>query len=113
MNRSEFIREIMSLYPHIFDVNNEAQFIGWIDKYQIIPENWNFDKLMSIFATKWNSVREAPPPSWFLSFREDVRPERIETVKKVEVSEEEQANIKKLLADFRQKRNRFIDEHKI
>ena len=113
MNRSEFIREIMSLYPNIFDVNNEAQFMGWIDKYQILPESWNFDKLMNIFATKWNSVREAPPPSWFLSFREDVRPERIETVEKVEVSEEERENIKKIIDDFRKRQSKFIEEHKI
>ena len=74
MNRSEFIKEIMSLYPHTFDVDNEAQYSGWIKRYQQIPENWDFDKLMIIFSKNWRSTREAPSPSWFMDFREDVKP---------------------------------------
>lgn len=76
MNRSEFIKEIMCLYPHTFDINNEAQYSGWIKRYQQIPESWNFDKLMVIFSKKWNSTREAPSPSWFMQFAEDVRPQK-------------------------------------
>ena len=87
MNRSEFIRQIMGLYPHTFDIDNEEQYAGWIKRYQEIPESWDFDKLMAIFSRKWKSTREAPPPSWFMEFREDVKP--ITKSKQVEVKSEE------------------------
>lgn len=87
MNRSEFIRQIMGLYPHTFDIDNEEQYAGWIKRYQEIPENWDFDKLMTIFSRKWKSTREAPPPSWFMEFREDVKP--ITKAKQAEVKSEE------------------------
>lgn len=87
MNRSEFIRQIMGLYPHTFDIDNEEQYAGWIKRYQEIPVSWDFDKLMTIFSRKWKSTREAPPPSWFMEFREDVKP--ITKSKQVEVKSEE------------------------
>lgn len=107
MNRSEFIRQIMGLYPHTFDIDNEEQYAGWIKRYQEIPENWDFDKLMTIFSRKWKSTREAPPPSWFMEFREDVKPPRKqEVVKKIEeemLTQEQLDDLKKGIFEVSQR----------
>lgn len=76
MDRTEFIKTIMDLYPRVFDINRPKQFQGWIDRYKnAIPENWDFKRLMWYFETKWTSVIEPPPPSFFYKFKEDVKPE--------------------------------------
>lgn len=113
MKRSEFIKEIMSLYPHTFDINNEAQYRGWIKRYQQIPESWDFDKLMSIFSKKWNSTKEAPSPSWFMQFREDVKPATIQHVERVEMTAEEKARTDAIMKDFRTKLYKIAESHKL
>lgn len=114
MDRGEFIKEIMSLYPHTFDVNNEAQFAGWIKRYQQIPKSWDFDKLMLIFAKKWTSTREAPPPSWFMQFREDVKPvERMKPFESVEMTPKQKEETDKMMKDFRTKLYEIANKHKI
>lgn len=82
MDRTEFIKTIMDLYPRTFDKQRPAQYQGWIDRYKnAIPENWDFKKLLWNFETKWTSVIEPPPPSFFYKFKEDVKPE----IKKEEI----------------------------
>lgn len=114
MNRSDFIKEIMGLYPHTFDINNHAQYSGWIKRYQQIPENWNFDKLMVIFSKKWNSTREAPAPSWFMQFKEDVKSETIKYKPEIIciTPEEEERNVK-MIKDFRKKIVKLTSQYKI
>ena len=113
MDRSEFIKEIMSLYPHTFDLDNEAQYKGWISKYQQIPKNWDFDKLMVIFAKKWNSTREAPAPSWFMQFAEDVRPSKIYHIEQIKMTDVEKEKTDKLMRNFKQKLYEIAKEHKL
>jgi hypothetical protein len=114
MDRSEFIKEIMSLYPHTFDPNNELQYSGWIKRYQQIPKNWDFDKLMSIFAKKWSSTREAPAPSWFMQFAEDVRPATKPVYEeRVEMSEEECKRTDELIKNFGRQLYKIAESHKL
>ena len=113
MRRSEFIKEIMSLYPHTFDANNEAQFKGWIKRYQQIPESWDFDKLMYLFGKKWHSTKEAPPPSWFMQFREDVKPATVQHIERVEMTPEEKARTDEMMKDFKSKLFKIAEKHKI
>lgn len=106
MNRAEFIKEIMTLYPRIFNPENPKQYQGWIDRYKnAIPENWDFKKLMWHFETKWTSVIEPPPPSFFYKFKEDVKPEiKIEhykmTPEEIEESKKGYEKFKKNLDDL-------------
>lgn len=88
MNRTEFIKSLMDLYPRTFDKAKPLQYQGWIDRYKnAIPENWDFKKLMWHFETKWHSVIEPPPPSFFYKFKEDVKPEK--KYQKIELTPEE------------------------
>ena len=112
MNRSEFIKTIMGLYPHTFDVNNEIQYAGWIKCYQQIPESWDFDKLMGIFSKKWNSTREAPAPSWFMQFRADVKPEP-KPVKMIELTEEERKQSEIAMKQFKKQLFGIAEKYKI
>lgn len=112
MNRSEFIKEIMSLYPHTFDINNEAQYSGWIKRYQQIPKNWDFEKLMVIFSKKWGSTREAPPPSWFMQFAEDVRPQK-SSEPQFALTEEERKKSDEWLKQYGRKLYQIAEKHKI
>ena len=76
MNRTEFIKTIMELYPRTFNKENPIHYQSWIDRYKnAIPESWDFNRLMWHFETKWTSVTEPPPPSFFYKFKEDVKAE--------------------------------------
>lgn len=113
MNRSTFIKAIMSLYPHTFDVNNEEQYGGWIKRYQQMPENWDYDKLMVIFTRNWHSTREAPAPSWFMQYREDVKPSKPVEIQRVEMTPEEKAITDKRLKEFKKKLFDVANKYKI
>lgn len=113
MHRSDFIKEIMSLYPHTFDVNNEAQYTGWIKRYQQIPASWDFEKLMVIFSRKWGSTREAPAPSWFMQFAEDVRPQKSTTETTFKLSEEERRKSDEWLKEYGKRLYDIANKHKI
>lgn len=113
MNRSEFIKTIMGLYPHTFDINNETQYAGWIKQYQQIPESWDFDKLMRLFAKNWHSTREAPAPSWFMQYREDVKSVRQYEPEIVRMTPEEKARTDKFMKEFKSKLFDIAEKHKI
>lgn len=113
MNRSEFIKEIMSLYPHTFDVNNEAQYTGWIKRYQQIPESWDFDKLMVIFSRKWNSTKEAPSPSWFMQFREDVKPQVSAEQQAFKLNDEQRKEADEWLKKYKAALYNIAEKHKL
>lgn len=102
MNRAEFIKQIMDLYPRAFNKENAIQYQGWINRYKnAIPENWNFDKLMWYFDTEWHSTIEPPHPSFFRKYREDVKPVVIE--KEPEMSLEEKAEAHESFIQFKEK----------
>ena len=103
MNRNEFIKNIMSLYPYTFDLNNTQQCAGWKKCYEQKPESWDFDKLMVIFSKKWNSTREAPSPSWFMQFREDVKPVKVYKQERIEMTPEQQEKTDKMMKEFKTK----------
>jgi hypothetical protein len=75
MDRAEFIKQIMDLYPRTFNRENVVQYQGWINRYKnAIPENWDFERLMWYFDTEWHSTIEPPHPSFFRKYRDDVKP---------------------------------------
>ena len=113
MNRSEFIKEIMCLYPHTFDVNNEEQYTGWIKRYQQLPESWNYDKLMVIFSRNWHSTREAPAPSWFMQYREDVRPNKPVEMPQAVMTPEEKEKTDEYLRKLKKQLFGIANKHKI
>ena len=114
MNRAEFIRTIMELYPNTFNPNNETQYQGWVRRYKSsIPENWDFDKLLKIFDREWKSTVTPPHPSFFLEFRNDVKPEPKRVVEQIEISEEERKATEKKLKEYSEKFKKLVEQTKI
>lgn len=114
MNRMQFIQTIMELYPNTFKPDNEKQFKGWVNRYKkALPEDWDFDKLLMFFDTKWQSTVVPPHPSFFLEFKNDVRPERKRIQKVVPISQEQkEANMQKF-KEFGEKLRKLVEENKI
>ena len=110
MNRTQFIKTIMELYPNTFHPDNVKQFTGWVERYKkALPESWDFDKLLYFFDTKWQSTVIPPHPSFFLEFREDVRPpKKIVQTEPVNIEE----NRKNFLI-FQEKMKKLISEHRM
>lgn len=109
MDRTQFIKTIMELYPRIFDKSKPEQFQNWIDRYKnAIPENWNFEKLMWHFETKWHSVIEPPPPAFFFKFKEDVKP--IEKKEIIRMTEEEIRESREGYKKFKESLKKLIAE---
>lgn len=112
MNRTEFIKTIMDLYPKTFNKENANSYQGWINRYKnAIPENWNFDKLMWFFDTEWKSTIEPPHPSFFRKYREDVKPE-IKPIE-YELTPEEQIEAKIAFKKFKQNLKDLINDKTI
>lgn len=102
MNRSEFIKQIMDLYPRVFSKENPVQYQGWINRYKnAIPEDWDFDKLMYYFDTEWKSAVEPPHPSFFMRYRQDVKPEK--PIEVFTLTPEERAEAEAKFQEFKQK----------
>lgn len=114
MNRSEFIKGIMDLYPNTFKKDNPAQYQGWINRYKnAIPENWDFNKLMWYFDNDWTSTIVPPHPSFFRKYREDVKPRETyqPVVEAVEnLSEEEKIECENKRKEIREKMKQFMND---
>lgn len=111
MTRAEFIKTIMELYPNTFNPSNEAQYRGWVNRYKsIIPENWNFEKLLFYFDTEWKSAVTPPHPSFFLEFRNDVKPVKPVKVEKIEVSPEEDILIQEKFKQVKAQMEKLAEE---
>lgn len=112
MNRSEFIKTIMELYPNVFHAENIAQYQGWINRYKsTIPSNWDFDKLLTFFDREWNSTVQPPHPSFFLKFREDVKPREI--VEEIQLSEQEKRDAHESFLKFQSQLRKVAKEKQI
>lgn len=111
MNRAEFIKQIMDLYPGTFKKDNIDQYQGWINRYKnAMPESWNFDKLMWYFDTNWNSTVVPPHPSFFRKFREDVKPIKTYSLEEeIQMTEEEKAIAHESFLEFQKKLKELSD----
>lgn len=104
MNRSEFIKSIMDLYPGTFNKTNPEQYQGWINRYKnAIPENWDFDKLMWYFDNDWNSTIVPPHPSFFRKYSENVKPTKSIIEPKIEITKEQQKENEENFRKFQEK----------
>ena len=76
MERHEFIQKIIELYPDTFKEDRVEHVQAWVDIYErALPKSWDFDKLMWYFSTEYKSTIAPPHPSFFFTYRNDVRPE--------------------------------------
>lgn len=75
MERHEFIQKIIELYPDTFKGDRLGHVQAWVEMYEkALPKSWDFNRLMWYFATEYKSTIAPPPPSFFYSFRNDVKP---------------------------------------
>ena len=111
MTRSDFIKTIMELYPNTFNPSNEAQYRGWVNRYKsIIPIDWNFEKLLYYFDTEWKSAVTPPHPSFFLEFRNDVKPVKSVKIEKIEVTPEEDKRIQEKFKQVKEQMEKLAEE---
>lgn len=116
MNRSQFIRTIMELYPGTFKQENKAQYQGWINRYQsAIGEDWDFEKLLKIFDREWKSTVVPPHPSFFIEFKSDVKPSTGSTYhpEHLDISEEEQKVTQEKIKEHKERFKKLIDNMRI
>ena len=74
MNKQDFIKKLMDLYPDTFKPERIDHYKAWFDLYAAtIGSNWNYEKLMGIFAREYKSVITPPHPSFFKDYANDVR----------------------------------------
>lgn len=94
----------MLLYPDTFKPERKEHFQGWINLYNdALGSNWNYDKLMKLFARNYKSVVTPPHPSFFLDFQQDVVIIKPKIEKKIEMTEEEKRAAEEAHARFRKK----------
>lgn len=76
MTRQDLILKIISLYPDTFKAERPEHVQSWVEMYEkAIKKNWDMERLMWFFATNYKSTVIPPAPSFFYSYKEDVKGE--------------------------------------
>lgn len=90
MNRQEFIQKIIELYPDTFRPDRVSHIQAWVEMYEnALNKNWDYDKLMRIFAVEYKSTVVPPAPSFFYQFKSTVYVPKPKVVEKVVQTPEE------------------------
>ena len=101
MNRQEFIQKIIELYPDTFKSDRVSHIQAWVEMYEkAMSKNWDYDKLLRIFAVEYKSTVVPPPPSFFYQFSQTVRKPVERKVERIVLTPEEEEECEKAKAKF-------------